>query len=74
MMAGAIMTVVAVASVMVYFFYTRPDRRAIRAISRVGIYFLMVFFGATFGYTATSRLTLLIGRLEFLLGDFLGIL
>lgn len=70
----AVITLVGVASVMVYFFYTRPDTKPIRAVSRIGVYFLMVFFGATFGYTATSRLSLLIGRLEFLLGDFLGIL
>jgi hypothetical protein len=59
---------------MVYFFYTRPERKLILKTSQIGVYFLMVFFGATFGYTATSRLTLLIGRMEFLLGDFLGIL
>lgn len=69
-----LVTLAGVVTSMVYFFYTRPDRKSVRAISMVGVYFLMVFFGATFGYTATSRLTLLIGRLEFLLGDFLGIL
>lgn len=62
------------AAVMVYFFYTRPDTRPVRAVSSIGVYFMMIFFGATFGYTVTSRLTLLIGRLEFLLGDFLRIL
>ena len=61
-------------TVMIYFFYTRPDTRPVRAISTIGVYFMMIFFGATFGYTVTSRLTLLIGRLEFLLGDFLRIL
>jgi hypothetical protein len=70
----AIITVIGVATVMVYFFYTRPDNKPARAVSQTGVYFLMVFFGATFGYTVTSRLTLLIGRLEFLLGDFLHIL
>jgi len=59
---------------MVYFFYTRPDTKLVRGISTIGTYFLMIFFGATFGYTVTSRLTLLVGRLEFLLGDFFGIL
>lgn len=61
-------------SVMVYFFYTRSDRGLARWGSNVGVYFLMIFFGATFGYTVTSRITLLIGRIEFLLGDFLGLL
>lgn len=70
----AIITLVGVVTVMIYFFYTRPDTKAVRAVSQVGVYFLMIFFGATFGYTAISRLTLLIGRLEFLLGDFLHVL
>ena len=61
-------------AVMVYFFYTRPDTKPVRAVSTTGVYFLMIFFGATFGYTVTSRLTLLIGRVEFLLGDLFGLL
>lgn len=71
---NAILGLIAVITVMVYFFYTRPDNKPVRAISNTGIYFLMVFFGATFGYTVTSRLTLLIGRIEFLLSDFLGLI
>jgi len=69
-----IISLIGVISAMVYFFYTRPDTKLIGSISRTGVYFLMIFFGATFGYTVTSRLTLLIGRMEFLLGDFLSIL
>jgi hypothetical protein len=38
------------------------------------MYYMMVFFGATFGYTVMSRVSLLIGRMEFLLGDWLGLL
>ncbi len=71
---NAILGLIAVITVMVYFFYTRPDNKPVRAISQTGIYFLMIFFGATFGYTVTSRLTLLIGRMEFLLSDFLHII
>lgn len=70
----ALVGLVGCITVMIYFFYTRPDTRPVRAISTIGVYFMMIFFGATFGYTVTSRLTLLIGRLEFLLGDFLRIL
>jgi hypothetical protein len=69
-----LISLIGVITVMVYFFFTRPDTKLLNGLSRVGVYFLMVFFGATFGYTVTSRLSLLIGRLEFLLGDFLGLL
>jgi hypothetical protein len=34
----------------------------------------MVAFGAGFGYTVMARISLLIGRMSFLLGDWLGII
>ena len=34
---------------------------------------LMVGFGAGYGYTVMSRVSLLIGRFQFLLEDWLGI-
>ncbi len=70
----AIIGLIACLTVMVYFFYTRSDRGFSRFASQTGVYFLMIFFGATFGYTVTSRLTLLIGRIEFLLSDLLRLL
>ena len=70
----ALIGLIGCVTVMVYFFYTRPDTKTVRGVSAAGVYFLMIFFGATFGYTVTSRLTLLIGRIEFLLGDFLHLL
>jgi uncharacterized membrane protein (Fun14 family) len=42
-------------------------------VSRIGIGFLMVGFGAGYGYTVMSRVSLLIGRFQFLLGDWLGL-
>jgi hypothetical protein len=35
---------------------------------------LMISFGASFGYTVMARISLLIGRLEFLLKDWLHII
>jgi hypothetical protein len=49
-----------------YFFFSRPHRGLLGAASRVGIWFLMVAFGAGFGNTVMARLSLLIGRVEFL--------
>jgi len=34
----------------------------------------MISFGASFGYTVMARVSLLIGRLQFLLGDWLQII
>ncbi len=35
--------------------------------ARTGIYFLMIAFGAAFGYTVMSRMSLLIGRFRDLI-------
>jgi hypothetical protein len=40
----------------------------------IGIWFIMVAFGASFGYTVMARISLLIGRMQFLLHDWLGII
>ena len=57
---------------LVYFFFSREHRGAFGAVSRVGIFFLMVTFGAAFGFTVMGRISLLIGRMSFLLFDWLG--
>ena len=43
-------------------------------VDLLGVYFLMVSFGASYGYTVMARISLLIGRVMFLLHDWLGVL
>jgi len=57
--------------VLVYFFFSLEHRGAIGHVSRIGIYFLMVAFGASFGYTIMARISLLIGRMQFLMFDWM---
>jgi hypothetical protein len=61
----------AVISGLVYFFFSKEHKGAFGAVSRVGIWVLMVTFGAGFGYTVMGRIALLVGRFEFLLYDWL---
>lgn len=70
---GAVVMLVGVISTLAYFYFSREKSGLFGGVARVGTYFLMVFFGATFGYTVMSRVTLLIGRMEFLMSDFLGL-
>ncbi len=44
------------------------------AASRFGIWVLMVTFGASFGYTVMGRVSLPVGRLTFLVDEWLGLL
>lgn len=56
---------------LAYFYFSREHRGALGRVARIGTWFLMIFFGTTFGYTVMSRMSTLIGRVEFLLVDFL---
>lgn len=51
---------------LAYFFFSKEHRGAFGGVAKLGIWFLMIGFGATFGYTVMARLSLLIGRIEFL--------
>ncbi|OGC79265.1 MAG: hypothetical protein A2145_04615 [candidate division Zixibacteria bacterium RBG_16_40_9] len=59
---------------LIYFFYSKEHKGGFGFVARIGIFFLMISFGASFGYTVMSRMSLLIGRVYFLLDDWLGIL
>jgi len=71
---GGWIILIGVLATLTYFVFTRAHRGAWGTSARLGRYFMMVFFGATFAYTVMSRVALLIGRLEFLMGDWLGLL
>jgi len=59
---------------LLYFFFSKEHKGGFGFIARIGIYFLMISFGASFGYTVMSRMSLLIGRVYFIFGQWLGII
>jgi len=63
--------IVGVYSVLVYFFFSKEQNAVTSKIARVGIWFLMVSFGAAFGFTVMGRIALLLGRLNFLILNWL---
>ncbi|HEU5311834.1 MAG TPA: hypothetical protein VFV24_10310 [Candidatus Eisenbacteria bacterium] len=67
----ALMAIVGTYSVLIYFFFSKEQGPVTRRISRVGIWFLMISFGAAFGFTVMGRVALLIGRINFLIYDWL---
>jgi len=70
----AIIILVGVIVTISYFFFSAERKGALKPLSYAGIIFIMVGFGASFGYTVMARISLFIGRLQFLLGDWLGII
>mgnify|MGYP001028558557 CR=1 FL=1 len=71
---SGLVVVVGLLATLAYFYFGREHKGFIGRAAKVGTYFLMVFFGATFGYTVMSRISILIGRIDFLLTDFLHVL
>ena len=64
---NSILIVIGVISTLVYFFFSKEHKGFTGGISEIGVIFLMIGFGAAFGYTVMSRISLLIGRIDFLL-------
>lgn len=70
----AILILLGVVCTIAYFFFSTERKGILKPASYIGIIFVMVGFGASFGYTVMARISLFIGRLQFLLGDWLGLI
>jgi len=68
---SSLVLVVGVVSGLVYFFFSKAHTGLMGRTANVGITILMIAFGASFGYTIMARLSLLIGRCQFLLEDWI---
>jgi nitrate reductase gamma subunit len=68
-----IVLVAGVVSGLVYFFFSKAHKGPFGTVARVGVYFLMIAFGASFGYTVMARISLLFGRMYFLLSEWLRV-
>lgn len=71
---GLIALLVGVLATLVYFFFSREHKGVLGLGSRIGVYFLMIAFGASFGYTIMARISLLFGRLHFVLADWVHVI
>lgn len=59
---------------LIYFYFSKEHTGLFGRASRVGIWILMITFGASFGYTVMGRISLLVGRITFLFKDWLEII
>tara|TARA_Y100001970_G_scaffold266965_1_gene356305 strand:- start:261 stop:1001 length:741 start_codon:yes stop_codon:yes gene_type:complete len=62
-----VIILIGVISGLVYFFFSKEHKGVIGKVSRIGVYFLMIKFGASFGFAVMGRISLLIGRFEELI-------
>jgi len=66
--------VIGVLACLVYFFFSFEHKGMVGRTARLGIWFLMITFGAGFGFTVMGRIALLAIRLEFLFDDWLWLI
>ena len=74
---ASVQNIVLVAGILVclvYFFFSIEHKGFVGKVSNVGIWVLMITFGAAFGYTVMGRIALLAIRLEFLFDDWLWLI
>jgi len=69
-----IVTFIGVIATLSYFFFSREQKGALKVSANIGIWFIMIGFGASFGNTVMARISLLIGRVQFLLTDWIHII
>ena len=69
-----LLIIVGVVVTLVYFYFSKEHKGVLGFGAKVGIWFMMVAFGASFGYTIMARVSLLIGRVYFLLHNWLGVI
>ncbi len=70
----ALITFIGLICVVTYFYFSKERNKVTKLVAEGGVIFLMVGFGASFGYTVMARISLLIGRFQFLLRDWLHII
>ena len=56
---------------LIYFYFSKEHKGILGGAAKIGTWFLMVTFGASFGYTVMSRMSLLIGRFDFIFSTWL---
>lgn len=66
-----IILLITLLSTLFYFFMTMEQKGPLRKVSVVGRYSLMILFGAYWGSQLMTRSTMFIGRISFLIKDFL---
>ena len=69
-MFNALLMAFGVICILIYFFFSTEHKGGVGIMAKIGIYFLMITFGSSFGYTIMARVSLLIGRMDFLLFEF----
>jgi uncharacterized membrane protein len=67
-----VLLLIALLTGLLYFYFSIAHRGAIGRVSRIGVWILMIGFGASFGYTVQGRIALAIARAQDVRGKFVS--
>jgi len=68
-----VLVIIGVLCSLFYFFFSKAHTGTFGLVSRIGIYTLMIGFGAGFGMTVMGRVALLVQRVIFMKDYFIGL-
>lgn len=71
---GAVILLIGTVCCLIYFMNTRREGRVTTPAARIGLMVLMVTFGASFGSAVMARISLLVARMQELIGTWLGLI
>jgi hypothetical protein len=69
-----LLIIIGVISTLTYFYFSKAHKGVIGKTAKIGIIYIMIAFGASFGYTVMGRISLLIGRMYFLFHDWIPLI
>ncbi|MGI6344461.1 MAG: hypothetical protein ACOX18_05275 [Bacillota bacterium] len=69
-----VVLVVGVLSILLYFFFSREQTGPLKHVSGLGRWVMMVTFGVSFGNVVMGRITLMLGILQKLLSNWMGLI
>ncbi|MBM3286315.1 MAG: hypothetical protein FJY88_03035 [Candidatus Eisenbacteria bacterium] len=70
----AVLVLIGVLGTLIYFFFSKEQKGIFKIGAKTGIVYIMLGFGASFGFTVMARVSLALGRFVFLLRDWLGVI
>jgi len=73
-MIWGIVAFIGVLCTLSFFFFSREHKGPLKVSASIGIWFIMIGFGASFGNTVMARVSLLIGRVQFLMTEWIHII
>lgn len=69
---NGLVSVLGLLAALTYFIFTVPQNRFVKGVSKAGRWLIMITFGVGFGNVVAGRISVLLGELQTIFGNWLG--